>query len=1010
MHAPTTRIRRRWILGGILFAVLILEAADPKRSETPRGPLSPRQEQATFHLPKGFDIDLVAAEPDVIDPVAMAFDEDGRIFVAEMRGYPNGGVATGHITSGRIKVLEDRDGDGVYETSRVYAEGLRFPAGVQPWRGGLLVADAPNILYLEDSKGAGQADQRRILYTGFSLANVEQVVNSLQWGLDNWVYGCAGSEGGTIRCPEKSDLPPLTLHGRGIRFHPEAPGSLEATSGGGQYGLTCDDWQHWFTATNNQHLRHIVLPDHYLRRNPALAVDAVTWDIPDHGAACKVYRLSPFEAWRVERTMRRREGKGGYDPRRFPAAELVPGGYITSACSPVVYAADSFPEAYRGNVFVCDPANNLVHRDVLVDHGATFTATRAGDEQDCEFLASSDTWFRPVYLALGPDGALYVLDFYREVIETPLSLPDDIKEKLNLGSCGRGRIWRIRVQGQPRRKPSLRKASTHELIMHLSEGNLWWRLTAQRLLIERQDRCARKALRDLARTAKSAPARAHALWTLHGLKALTLEDLEHALNDPVPGVREQALRLAEEHLAESAKLRAAVVALVDDPSPRVRFQLAFTLGAGNTPETVMALARIARRDAGDRWTQTAVLSSIHDSGIALLEILAQDQDFLKRNSEAHFQLLTRLAALIGVKAEEADLARALRLLGRTAKGRTSWQIAVLDGLSQGLQNSARPLAQWWDKPPAILKEAIAAVRPLFEQAANVSRDTKRSPAERIAALRLLGHGPYALVAAAAEDLLTPQTPPEVQSAMVRALSLHPQPEVADRLLAAWNSYSPSVRREVVEALFARAARLPRLLDAIEQKKVLSNQLEPLRLEQLRKHANADIRTRAQRLLAGQETLQRQKIVAAYREALERKADAARGKAVFKKNCTVCHRLEDEGFEVGPDLLSALRNKSAEQLLNDILDPNREVDPRYLNYQITTKKGQVFSGLIAADTASSITLRRGEKAEDTLLREQIEEIQATGKSLMPEGLEMQLSKQDIADLIAYLQAVTAPKKN
>jgi putative membrane-bound dehydrogenase-like protein len=1013
MHARMIRTRLGSILGCVFFVLLAIAAADPKPGESPKGPLSPRQEQATFRLPKGFEIDLVAAEPHVIDPVAMAFDEAGRIFVAEMRGYPNGGVATGHITSGRIKVLEDRDGDGTYETSRVYAEGLRFPTGVLPWRGGLVVANAPDIVYFEDTNGDGKADRQRVLYTGFGLDNIQGLVNSLQWGLDNWVYGMLSvNGGGTIRSPEKPDMPPLTLRGRSIRFHPDAPESLEATSGGGQYGLAPDDWQHWFTATNSQHLRHIVLPDHYLRRNPALAVNAVTLDIPDHGAACKVHRISAFEAWRVERTTRRKEGKGGYDPRRFAATELVPGGYITSACSPVVYAADGFPEAYRGNVFVCDPANNLIHRDVLVDRGATFVAKRVGDEQECEFLASTDNWFRPVHLTLGPDGALYVLDFYREVIETPLSLPDDIKKKLNLESRGRGRIWRIRAVDQPRRRPSLRQAATQALVEHLNDGNLWWRLTAQRLLIERQDQSAVRWVRDYARTSKSAPGRAHCLWTLHGLKALTEEDITQVLKDGEPGVREQALRLSEEHLPVSAKLRAAVAGMADDPSPRVRFQLAFTLGAGDSPETVTALARIARRDAGDRWTQTAVLSSIHGSGVALLEALVQDQEFIKGGSPNHLQLLSRLAALVGTKTDDAELGRALRLLvgARSVSEGMPWQLAVVDGLGQGLQNSSRPLAQLWDKPPASLKEAIAGVRPLFEQAAKTSRNAKRSPAERVAALRLLGRGPYALAAAAAADLLHPQTPPEVQSAMVRALSLHPRPEVADLLLAGWNGYSPAIRREVVEALFARADRLPRLLDAIEQKKVLSNQLEPLRLEQLRKHANSDIRMRARRLLAGQATPERQKIVTAYRDSLELKADTTRGKAVFKKNCTVCHRLDNEGFEVGPDLLSALRNKSAEQLLNDILDPSREADSRYLNYQITTKKGQVFSGLIAADTASSVTLRRGEKAEDTILRDQIEEIQATGKSLMPEGLEMQLSKQDVADLIAYLQTAAVPKKN
>jgi putative heme-binding domain-containing protein len=803
-------------------------------------------------------------------------------------------------------------------------------------------------------------------------------------------------------------MPPLTLHSRGIRFHPETPGSLQPTSGGGQYGLAPDEWEHWFTATNSQHLRHIVLPDHYLRRNPALAVSAVTLDIPDHGAACQVHRISTFEAWRVERTTRRKEGKGGYDPRRFPTTELVPGGYITSACSPVVYAADNFPAAYRGNVYVCDPANNLIHRDVLIDHGATFTAKRASGEESCEFLASTDNWFRPVHLTLGPDGALYMLDFYREVIETPLSLPDDIKKKLNLESRGRGRIWRISAEGQARRKPALRKASTKELVEHLSDGNLWWRLTAQRLLVERQDREAVTPLRELAVTAKSAPGRVHALWALHGLNALNDADIERALKDPEPGVREQALRLADERLSTSSGLRAAVVALSDDPSPRVRFQLAFTLGETDSPDAVRALARVARRDAGDRWTQIAVLSSTRSSGVGLLETLVKDEEFTAQATSSQLQLLNRLAALVGAKANDAELGRALGLLVGTANGTNPWQIAILDGLGQGLQNSSRSLARLWEQPPPALKESVARVRPIFEQAVSISRDAKRLTAERVAAIRLLGRGPFASAASAAPELLAPQTPPEVQLATVRALSSHPSPEVADLLLASWGGYSPTVRREVVESLFARADRLPRLLTALEEKKVLGNQLEPLRVEKLRKHPDAKLRERALRVLTGQAAPERQKVVGAYRAALDLKADAARGKDVFKKNCAVCHRLENEGFEVGPDLLSALRNKSPEQLLNDILDPSREVDPRYLNYQITTKKGQTFSGLIAADTASSVTLRRGEKAEDTVLRDQIEEIQATGKSIMPEGLEMQLSKQELADLIAYLQSVARPR--
>jgi putative membrane-bound dehydrogenase-like protein len=998
------------LTAGVLLSLpFLVGAGEPKPGTPPAGPLSPREELATFHVPKGFRVELVASEPDVIDPVAMAFDEDGRLFVAEMRGYPNGGVGTGTITSGRIKLLEDRDGDGVYETSTVFADGLRFPTGVMPWHGGLLVANAPDILFLDDIKD-GKAQRKRTLYTGFNLANIQQLVNSLQWGLDNWVYGCAGSDGGTITSPEKPDMPAVTLRNRGIRFHPETPGSLEPTSGGGQYGLTQDEWGQWFTATNSQHLRHIVLPDHYLRRNPALPVSAVTLDIPDHGAACKVYRLSPFEGWRVERTQRR---AGGPDAQRFPSTELVPGGYITSACSPVIYAADLFPEAYRGNAFVCDPANNLIHRDVLEPHGVTFTAKRG--DADCEFLASTDTWFRPVHLTLGPDGGLYVLDFYREVIETPLSLPDDIKKKLNLESRGRGRIWRIVPEGtKPARKPALGKATSAELVQHLEDGNLWWRLTAQRLLVERQDKTVVRTLGLLAREARFPPARAHALWTLRGLKAGP--DLEKALKDSSPKVREQAVRLAEDHLADSRDLpgigRAgeALEYLSVDPSPRVRFQIALSAGEvwlGHSGYTTNALVKILTHDAEDVWIRTAALSSVRGDAASYLPAFTRNAKFTRTAAGA--EVLTRLAAMSSTYGSEEDLAAVLALLARPDKENTGWQLAILEGFGQGLQNRGAPLRRHlWDEPPPGLKEAVAQARPFFERAATAARDGKRPVADRVAAARLLGYGPFDVAAAPLQELLTPQNATELQLAAIRALSVHDSPKVAELLLAPWTSYSPTSRREVLEALFARVERLGKLLTAIEDKKVPTAQVEPARLEQLRKHPDAALRQRAQKLLAGSGTPDRRKVVEDYKAALDLKSDADRGKMLFKKTCSTCHRLENEGTEVGPDLLSALRNKSAEQLLLDILDPSREVDPRYLNYVVTTKNGRSFTGLIAAETASSITLRRAEKAEDTILREQIDTIEATAKSVMPEGLEMQLSRQDVADVIAYLQKVAMPR--
>ncbi|MFN4257689.1 MAG: PVC-type heme-binding CxxCH protein [Gemmataceae bacterium] len=994
------------ILLGLLCGLPLLHhllAGDPLNLP-PVKPLSPREEQGTFRLVPGFQVELVACEPDIVDPVAMAFDEDGRLFVAEMIGYPNAGVGTGNISSGRIKLLEDRNSDGYFEKSTVFADGLRFPMAVQPWNGGLIVAVAPDIIFLKDTTGNGRADEKRVLYTGFNLANIQQMVNSLQWGLDNWVYGVAGNNGGTIQSGENPDHPAVTLRNRGIRFHPEHPGSLEPTSSGGQYGLAPDLWQRWFTATNSQHLRHIVLPDHYLQRNPALPVPAVTLDIPDHGAACQVHRISPFEAWRVERTRRR---KGGETAKRFSPTELVPGGFITSACSPVIYTAELFPEAYRGNSFVCDPANNLIHRDMLEPNGATFVAKRG--DADCEFLASTDNWFRPVFLSIGPDGALYVLDFYREVIETPLSLPDDIKKELNLESRQRGRIWRIVPEGfQTPPPPTLSKANTAELVKHLDDGNSWWRLTAQRLLVERQDQAAVPLVAKLARTATRPVGRVHALWTLHGLRALSDDLILSALRDEEAGVRENALRLADERLASAAAVRQAVVALVDDPTPRVRFQLAFTLGQANTPETVATLARLMRRTDNDSWTQTALLSSAYHAAPGLLRELIADQSFIATPSANQLQLLTRLAGMVGVRASDRELADTLLLLTQADAG-AAWPAAMLEGLGQGLQNSKRPLNVIWEKPTPELEKAVRQALPFFQRAATTCRDNKQALPQRLAATRLLSYGPFATVAPVLPDLLGPQQPPELQLAAARALGQQLHPQTTELLLAGWSTYSPSLRREVLEALFARPERLTVLLDAIENQQVLAAHIEPFRLDQLRKHPNTAIRQRAVQLLAGQATPDRARIVADYGKALELTPDATRGQAVFKKVCATCHRLENVGVEVGPDLLSALKTKTPEGLLIDILDPSREVDPRFLNYIVLTKAGKTVTGMIAAETASSLTLRRAEKEEDTVLREQIEEIQATPQSVMPEGLEQQLNPQDVADVIAYLLAV-AGKSN
>jgi putative membrane-bound dehydrogenase-like protein len=973
---------------------------------------TPQEEQKTFQLHPGFRIELVACEPQIMDPVAMTFDQDGRLYVAEMRAYPNEGYGTGNITSGCIKLLEDRDGDGFYETSTVFADGLRFPMSIQPWGKGIIVSVAPDIIYFEDTKGTGKADVKKVLYTGFGLDNIQQLLNSLQWGMDNWVYGCNGASGGTIRSQEKPDAPPVALGNRGIRFHPEVPGSLEPMSGGGQYGLSPDAWQNWFVNTNTQHLQQIILPDHYLRRNPGMTVSATTFDIPEHGPACKVYRISPFEQWRVERTSRR---KSGPDSARFPSTELVPGGYITSACSPLVYEADRYPKDYQHNVFVCEPANNLVMRDSLEEKGSIFTAKRPDKEK--EFFASTDNWCRPVHLSLGPDGCIYMVDFYREVIETPRSLPDDMKPKLVLKSQERGRIWRIVPDG-PRdiRKPQMSKMKSADLVQLLSDANIWWRLNAQRLLVERQDKSVAPALRGLVIKSyeEAMPGmdmrlrgavRSHALWTMHGLDSLNENFIIFALEDKSPEVRAQALRLAEEHMnSPTARpiIQTLAAKLADDPSLHVRLQAAFSLGAGRSPEITAALGRLIRRYGNDPWIAAAVLSSSSRCAVELLNSLLTDEEFPKSATPAQRQIVAKLASQIGATGSDAVLAKLLEFLSDSDHpALAAWQTELLQGLSQGLQNTNRPLSRLWQSPPENIKKALARLRPQFEQAARNAGNEKLAVSSRLSATRLLAQGPYELAGPVLKSLLAPQQPPELQMAAARSLAMHEDATVPGILVEAWGSAGPAVRREIQEALFARSDRLPVLLEALEAKRIQPNQLDSLRVNQLRNHSHAKIKERATKLLAGALDPDRQKVVDTYKPALDLNGDAAKGQALFRKHCATCHRVENVGFEVGPDLRAAVRDKTPEQLLISILDPSREVDRRYTVYLIETKAGRQMSGIVAVESATSVLLRRAERAEDTVLRAQIETMTDTGKSLMPDGLEKDLNKQDIADVIAYL---------
>jgi putative membrane-bound dehydrogenase-like protein len=948
----------------------------------------PAEALKTFQLHAGFRLEPLAVEPLVADPIALCYDADGRMYVVEMHSYPYTPTVPGDV----VRLLDDTDGDGKIDRSTVFLDRLSWPSSVVPYDGGLFVADAPDLFYVKDTDGDGKADLKKVVFTGFGTRFAEQALNGLVWGPDGWIYGSGGGNGGVITNPGRPDLKPVSIRGRDFRFKPDGS-ALEAISGGGQFGHSFDDWGHRFVCNNSNHIRQIVLPAHDLARNPALAAGAVLTDIAVEGGAAPVFRISPPEPWRLVRTRQR-----AADPsfvKRLSPTELVPTGFFTGASGVTIYRGTAFPPEYHGNAFIGDVAGNLVHRKILTRHGAIFQATRA--DQNVEFLASTDNWFRPVNFANTPDGTLVIMDMYRETIEQPESIPEAIKKHLDFKSgVDRGRLYHLVPEGfQKRRRPALSKATTSELVGLLADRDAWWRETAQRLLIERRDPAARSLLEKLAAARPNALGRVHALWTLDVLGGLNPELLLTAMADAEPAVREQAARLTEGRATIGPALRDALFGLAEDPDAMVRFQTALALGAVPDPKAIAALATIAVHDAADPWTRTAVLSSIGGRERALIAALTANPSFFAQPAGRLW--LGELAVLVGATNKATDTQALLDQFAGPQADPGQARVVVL-GLGRGLQRAGGSLRSFLNGP------AAAQLAPLFERAARVAADEGETPA-RIDAIRLLGLGPVDSALNVLPPLLDARQPVAAQLAALQTMADLPDHRVAASVIEHWKALSPTVRREAIEVLFARADRITTLLDAIDAKTIAVSELDPIRRKQLLTVADRAVRSRAEKLLGSEAKSDRAPVISAYRQALDLESDRDRGRAVFLKACATCHRAENQGVQIGPDL-ATVTGRSPDDLLVHILDPNREVAPNYVNYTVATADGRVVTGLIADETAGAVTLKRAEGATDVVPRSRIEEIASTGLSLMPEGLEKEIDAQGMADLIAYLRSLQA----
>jgi putative membrane-bound dehydrogenase-like protein len=831
-------------VASILFASALVAAPLPS-------PLTPADALKAFEAAPGLRVELVAAEPLVASPCAIAFDSKGRLFVAENRGYPIG-PKEGEKPAGVIAMLEDTDGDGRMDKRTVFADGLTFPNGVLPWGGGLIVTCAPDVLFLKDNNGDGVADERRVLLTGFATTGSTQLrVNAPTIGPDGLIYLAAGLSGGTVTCPDHPERPALKMTAD-IRFHPKTL-EVELVDGKSQYGMSFDIFGNRFICMNRVPVQHVVFDSKWLKRNPRLAFSETVQDCNERDAFNGI--------------------NGGHDGvRLFPISSNITtadghAGSFSAACGVKVWQGKSLltPEC-ANTVLSCDPTGNLIHADRLTPKGATFAATPAFSNR--ELLASRDDWFRPVYLAKGPEGALYIADMYRKVIEHPDYLPDEVRKHTDFESGKNlGRIWRVRAEKTPNQQPQ---------------------------------------------------------------KSLT--------------------------------------------NPRVGFRQIIEHGDDASPAATQALVSAATRESEDKWMRNAVLSGIGGREGAFLQALLVE---LPRDAKAGAGLAEVFGYLGGSLTKPADL--------EVASGAPeSVRLALLNGYLSIAGRKATGLP--------------ASFQTLLESSPSVATDKSKSIEERSVAVKLMGRLPWERSGEALLKLALDESSPELANVALKSVAAYPKSEVSAGLLAGWPRYTPARRDAVLGTLLGVPFHLKAVLAAVESKQMPASIFTGVRRRQVLASKDPAIKAQAEKLLT---VSARPEAMAEATKALAMKPNPSDGRAVFNAVCATCHRLDREGYAVGPDLFD-IRRQTKENILFHIVNPDAEIAPAFTAYLAEAKDGRVLSGILVGDTPTSVALRGPLGVEATLLRADLAKLESLPSSLMPTGLEAGLSKQQLADLLAYLK--------
>ena len=767
---------------------------------------------------------------------------------------------------------------------------------------------------------------QKVLYSGFGVSNTQHRVSFMRWGLDNWLHVVKGQGTRVVKSQKTGET--IDLGTRDLRIRPDT-GQLGTRGGATRFGHCRNDWGDWFGGGPQTGTWHYALDDNYLQRNPH-----VPFLPPRRSVSPAAVRVYPASA----------------SLPRFNRPEFA--NHITSACGRTIYRDTLFADHFGDSLFICEPAHNLIHRRKLQRRGASFESLRMAHESQREFFASSDNWSRPVMIRTGPDGALWIADMVRSVIEHPWDIPVPTRRLLDLLAGSKlGRIYRVYPTGSaPRRMPRLDRLTTTELVQQLRSPNGWRRDTAQQMLIWRNDQRVTSELERMATGDPIVTARLHALCALDGLAAISPDVLLQALEDPHPALRRHAVRLCE---TGSRDLRAtelvdALLRRFQDPDVQVKMQVAYVLGQRATPRSAKVLGEMLLDSADQPYLRAACLSSaaLHTETI-LQTVLSAGED----SPTAVIAGLARTA--VGHRNQQAVSSVVDWLLERWTVDANQPQrcFAVLGALLAASHGSLEIVTRLTSG------KETGNLAPLFDKAREVIGDPRQSVAERRAAVAVLGYQSASLDRdlAAFTDLLEIHVPVELQLAAIRQLGSIRSDRAGQLLLRHLVQSLPAPREQILNQLLLRPAWTDELLELASQDRRIGPLIGFTRRRRLLAHASASIRSRASELFAVRITKARQQVIDQYQDQFGQIAgDVANGRQVFEKHCAACHRFEGFGKAVGPDL-ATLTDRSADRILVAVLDPNRTVADKFISYTATMNDGRVYFGMIGDESATSLTL-------------------------------------------------------